>query len=92
VLVNTYSASASELVSGAIRDYNRGYIVGQTSFGKGAYQGCSPLQSQAELTVCSTQGLFFSPSGNSNQTVGIEPHISVYMDRDAQEFETGIRL
>ncbi|OYZ23363.1 MAG: hypothetical protein B7Y39_04880 [Bdellovibrio sp. 28-41-41] len=88
VLVNAYSASASELVSGAIRDYNRGYIVGQTSFGKGSYQGCSPLQNQGELTVCSTQGLFFAPSGNSNQTVGIEPHISVYMNKEVQESET----
>ena len=87
VLVNAYSASASELVSGAIRDYNRGYIVGQTSFGKGSYQGCSPLQRQGELTICSTQGLFFAPSGNSNQTVGIEPHISVYMNKEVQESE-----
>jgi C-terminal peptidase prc len=88
VLVNAYSASASELVSGAIRDYNRGYIVGQTSFGKGSYQGCSPLKNQGELTVCSTQGLFFAPSGNSNQTVGIEPHISVYLNKEVQESET----
>lgn len=88
VLVNAYSASASELVSGAIRDYNRGYIVGQTTFGKGSYQGCSPLKYQSELTICSTQGLFFSPSGNSNQSVGIEPHISVYMNKDVQESES----
>lgn len=88
VLINAFSASASELVAGAIRDYSRGYVVGQTSFGKGSYQGCQPLQNQNELTVCSTQGLFFAPSGNSNQTVGVEPHISVYVNKDAQEGET----
>tara|TARA_B110001454_G_scaffold219179_1_gene250740 strand:+ start:22427 stop:24154 length:1728 start_codon:yes stop_codon:yes gene_type:complete len=88
VLINAYSASASEIVSGAIRDYNRGYIVGQTSFGKGSYQGCGPMRDQQELTICSTQGLFLAPSGNSNQTVGIAPHISVYMNKDAQDSET----
>lgn len=88
VLINAFSASASELVAGAIRDYSRGYVVGQTSFGKGSYQGCQPLQNQKELTVCSTQGLFFAPSGSSNQTVGVEPHISVYVNKDAQDGET----
>lgn len=88
VLINAFSASASEIVAGAMRDYNRGYIVGQTSFGKGSYQGCGQLQNMKELTICSTQGLFFSPSGESNQTVGIVPHISVYMNKDAHDLET----
>lgn len=88
VLINAFSASASELVAGAIRDYNRGYVVGQTSFGKGSYQGCGQMQNQEALTVCSTQGLFFSPSGRSNQTTGVEPHISVYLVKTAEESET----
>lgn len=87
VLINSYSASASEIVSGAIRDYNRGYIVGQTSFGKGSYQGCRPLPGNEALVMCSTGGLFFAPSGITNQATGIEPHVSVYLEKEQQESE-----
>lgn len=91
ILVNAYSASASELVAGSIKDYGRGYIVGQTSFGKGSYQSCGPIQSQPALYICSTRGLFFAPSGNTNQTVGVVPHIEVYLNKTAKDSETYAR-
>lgn len=88
VLINAYSASASEIIAGAFKDYGRAYIVGQTSFGKGSYQGCQKMPSLESLTVCSTNGLFFGPSGNTNQTVGVVPHISVFINKEPSDLET----
>ncbi|MBL7543050.1 MAG: PDZ domain-containing protein [Bdellovibrionaceae bacterium] len=87
VLINAYSASASEIIAGAFRDHNRALIVGQTSFGKGSHQGCAKIKNNEALTICSTGGLFFAPSGESNQTVGIVPHISVYINKEPQDLE-----
>ncbi len=87
VLINAYSASASEIIAGAFKDYGRGYIVGLTTFGKGSYQGCIPLSGPAKLTACQTQGLFFLPSGITNQTTGVSPHIEAYLKKDAEESE-----
>ncbi len=88
VLINAGSASASEIIAGALKDYNRAYIIGQTSFGKGSYQGCGQMQGQPSLLICSTGGLFFAPSGNSNQTLGIVPHVSVFLRKEAGDSET----
>lgn len=87
VLINSYSASASEVIAGGFRDYGRAYLVGLTTFGKGSYQGCGLLPSQKSLMVCLTQGLFYAPSGISNQTVGVAPDIKVYLNKEPKDAE-----
>ena len=61
ILVNDYTASASEIVAGAMQDHDRGLIVGQTSFGKGLVQSIIPLEGGAGLTLTSAK--YFTPSG-----------------------------
>lgn len=71
VLINEYSASASELVSGALKDYGTGIIVGQTSYGKGTVQRCIPLRSNHYMWY--TVAEYYTPSHNTIHKVGIEP-------------------
>ena len=74
VLVNRGSASASEILAGAIQDYNRGIIVGNQTFGKGTVQAVLPLGSgQIKLT----QAKFYRISGDSTQNRGVLPDISL---------------
>ena len=61
ILVNDYTASASEIVAGAMQDHDRGLIVGQTSFGKGLVQSIIPLEYGAGLTLTSAK--YYTPSG-----------------------------
>jgi carboxyl-terminal processing protease len=61
ILVNDYTASASEIVAGAMQDHDRALIVGQTSFGKGLVQSIIPLEGGAGLTLTSAK--YFTPSG-----------------------------
>src|SRR5260221_12736359 len=61
ILVNDYTASASEIVAGAMQDHDRALIVGQTSFGKGLVQSIIPLEYGAGLTLTSAK--YFTPSG-----------------------------
>jgi carboxyl-terminal processing protease len=61
ILVNDYTASASEIVAGAMQDHDRALIVGQTSFGKGLVQSIIPLESGAGLTLTSAK--YYTPSG-----------------------------
>lgn len=73
VLVNRLSASASEIFAGAIQDYQRGLIVGSTTFGKGTVQALRDLN-HGQLKI--TQAKFYRISGGSNQNKGIVPDIS----------------
>src|SRR5438046_6263440 len=61
ILVNDYTASASEIVAGAMQDHDRALIVGQTSFGKGLVQSIIPLEYGAGLTLTSAK--YYTPSG-----------------------------
>ena len=61
ILINEYSASASEIVAGAIQDHDRGLIVGQTSFGKGLVQTIIRLDYGAGMTL--TSAYYYTPSG-----------------------------
>lgn len=76
LLINERSASASELIAGALKEHNRALIVGQTSFGKGSSQ--SPVSETEDMVFYATNGLFFQPSGKTNQTIGIEPHVKTF--------------
>jgi carboxyl-terminal processing protease len=74
VLINQGSASASEIVAGALQDYGRAVIVGEKSFGKGSVQTVIPIENNLLKMTCSR---YFTPSGRSIQANGIKPDILV---------------
>jgi len=75
ILLNQWSASASEVVTGALRDNERAVVVGKTSFGKGSVQEVFPLIDGAGLRL--TVARYFTPSGVCIHEIGIEPDIAV---------------
>jgi carboxyl-terminal processing protease len=77
VLINYGSASASEIVAGALKDHQRATIVGLTSFGKGSVQTVIPLRNGADGALSITTARYFTPSGASIQKIGIEPDLEV---------------
>ncbi len=92
VLINRGSASASEIFAGAIQDYGRGLIIGETSFGKGTVQNLVDLDrwpmadgkrfGQVKLTIAQ----FFLPGGSSTQNKGVVPDIKFPVTVDASEY------
>lgn len=79
VLINSGSASASEIVAGALRDHERAIIMGTRSFGKGSVQTIRPMPNNTGLRM--TTARYYTPSGRSIQAEGIEPHIVVPQGR-----------
>jgi carboxyl-terminal processing protease len=75
VLINGGSASASEIVAGALQDHHRATILGTRSFGKGSVQTIIPLGSNGALRL--TTARYYTPSGRSIQAKGIEPEVKV---------------
>jgi len=75
VLINAGSASASEIVAGALQDHRRALIMGERSFGKGSVQSLLPLGKNAALKL--TTARYFTPAGKSVQEGGIKPDIAV---------------
>ena len=75
VLINGGSASASEIVAGALQDHKRAVILGTKSFGKGSVQTIIPLAQQRAMRL--TTARYYTPSGRSIQAVGIDPDITV---------------
>jgi carboxyl-terminal processing protease len=79
VLINGGSASASEIVAGALRDHGRAIVMGTTSFGKGSVQTIMPLPGHGAIRL--TTARYYTPSGTSIQATGIEPDIEVQQSR-----------
>ncbi len=75
VLINNGSASASEIVAGALKDHKRAIIVGKPSFGKGSVQTVLPLDNKSGIKL--TTALYYTPSGVSIQAQGIKPDITI---------------
>lgn len=76
VLVNGGSASASEIVSGALQDLKRGVVVGENTFGKGSVQVIMPINEKEGLRL--TVAKYYLPSGRTIQAVGVKPDVVVY--------------
>jgi carboxyl-terminal processing protease len=88
VLLNGGSASASEIVAGALQDHRRATLVGTRSFGKGSVQTIIPIGRSGAIRL--TTARYYTPSGRSIQAKGIEPDIEVLpeLPKDLQEFDT----
>lgn len=89
VLVDSGSASASEIVAGALQDHRRALVMGERSFGKGSVQTLLPLSRTTALKL--TTARYFTPSGNSVQEGGIEPDIAVPQLSDP-DYKTRMKL
>ncbi|WP_194097508.1 S41 family peptidase [Marivivens aquimaris] len=85
VLINGGSASASEIVSGALQDHRRAIVVGTKSFGKGSVQTLMPLRGDGAIRL--TTARYYTPSGRSIQSLGIQPDIIVEQPMPAEVSE-----
>jgi carboxyl-terminal processing protease len=80
ILINKGSASASEIVAGAIRDHKRGVLVGETSYGKGSVQNVHSLSDDSQLRV--TVAAWLTPDGHKIHRTGVEPDVEVSRTAD----------
>ena len=87
VLINRGSASASEIVSGALKDHKRAILLGEKSFGKGSVQTIIPLKGNGALRL--TTAKYYLPSGNSISEIGVEPDIVVKENKENFKINDG---
>jgi len=87
VIINNGSASASEIVAGALKDNNRATIIGTKSYGKGSVQTVMPL-GRGNGAMKLTTSHYYTPSGKSIQTIGIKPHYEIEKEESKKSIET----
>ena len=80
VLINYGSASASEIVAGALKDHKRAILVGESTYGKGSVQSILPLKNDGAIRL--TVSKYYLPSGDSISEVGVEPDIEIAENSD----------
>ena len=83
ILINKGSASGSEIVAGAVKDYDRGKLMGTTTFGKGVVQSVVPLKDGSAVSL--TTARYYTPDGNYIHEQGIEPDVKVELDIEAAQ-------
>ena len=81
-MINYGSASASEIVAGALKDHKRAIIIGENSYGKGSVQSIIPLKNKGAIRL--TIAKYYLPSGKSISEIGISPDIEI--DENGEEF------
>ena len=86
VLINNGSASASEIVAGALKDHKRAILVGENSYGKGSVQSIIPLKNKGAIRL--TISKYYLPSGKSISEVGVTPDIVVSEETDDFRIDT----
>jgi carboxyl-terminal processing protease len=84
ILINSGTASAAEIVAGALQDQNRAILVGEKSFGKGSFQDGQIWGNNKGIALFETQGLYYFPSGWTPQILGIEPDVHVAVGDSAE--------
>ena len=86
VLINYGSASASEIVAGALKDHKRAILLGESSYGKGSVQSIIPLKNNGAIRL--TIAKYYLPSGKSISEVGVSPDIEVREKNDDFRIKT----
>ncbi len=89
VLVNEGSASASEIVSGALQDHKRAVIIGENTFGKGSVQVILPITEEEAIKL--TIARYYLPSGRTIQAVGVKPDVEVHLG-EIKTYENGFSI
>ena len=86
MLINYGSASASEIVAGALKDHKRAILVGENSYGKGSVQSIVPLKNKGAIRL--TISKYYLPSGKSISEVGVTPDIEIAESSEKFEINT----
>lgn len=84
VLINGSSASASEILAGALKDYDRAEIIGETSFGKGIVQNVFPFSDGSGMSM--TVSKYYTPNGTSIHEIGVKPDVEVKMPEEYKDY------
>lgn len=92
VLVNGGSASASEIVSGALQDFKRAIIIGEKTFGKGSVQLILPMDEKGKEGLRLTIAKYYLPSGRTIQAVGVTPDIEVFPGKVSKDEHNGFEI
>lgn len=92
ILVNEGSASASEIVSGALQDHKRAILVGEKTFGKGSVQAVLPIDNEKTENIKLTIAKYYLPSGRTIQAEGVTPDIIASAGKVVQSEENGLKI